>query len=439
MLSDFDDGTTGGWASNSGSVLITSSNFDSAIHATTGTNALNVFVFPPGGFQWAMILDNNDVPNLKNLIVANPILEADVSWKTSEWSFDPDGSWARWDQISLNTAATGALFTNDSHMTDSANPSFPGSWDQFSWGATHKRTIRWNLSSLIAGYESEILASPWVLLNMAINFDPAFDAPPGYSFWIDSIRLVPVPLTGDYNYSGVVDAADYVAWRKDPANFGGSGGYATWRSQFGAGTSGPPVTAVTNIDQAASATLSANGDNWAAASSFTTGDSTYVLDSITVSAQSSTGGTSELRIRADGGGMPGTLLGTFGSQSILEPALVTFNSGSTSVLLAPFTRYWITLGETGSGDFGWNATLSASEASTIGWTIGDLVYQKQTGSGTWQNFGPPNYAGLFSVTAHSQGAGSAATIPEPAAVTLLLIACLSNINWRRRRTAGFAV
>jgi fibronectin-binding autotransporter adhesin len=40
-------------------------------------------------------------------------------------------------------------------------------------------------------------------------------------------------LAADYNHNGVVDAADYVLWRKDPANNGGVGGYTAWRQTFG--------------------------------------------------------------------------------------------------------------------------------------------------------------------------------------------------------------
>jgi hypothetical protein len=40
-------------------------------------------------------------------------------------------------------------------------------------------------------------------------------------------------LPGDYNGNGVVDAADYVLWRKSPGSFGGAGGYTTWRANFG--------------------------------------------------------------------------------------------------------------------------------------------------------------------------------------------------------------
>jgi hypothetical protein len=39
---------------------------------------------------------------------------------------------------------------------------------------------------------------------------------------------------GDYNSDGSVDAADYIAWRKKPADFGGAlDGFTTWRSHFG--------------------------------------------------------------------------------------------------------------------------------------------------------------------------------------------------------------
>jgi hypothetical protein len=46
----------------------------------------------------------------------------------------------------------------------------------------------------------------------------------------------PLTLSGDFNNDGKVDAGDYVTWRKDPASFGGAGGYDTWRSNFGIGS-----------------------------------------------------------------------------------------------------------------------------------------------------------------------------------------------------------
>jgi hypothetical protein len=45
-----------------------------------------------------------------------------------------------------------------------------------------------------------------------------------------TLRQQPVPLPGDYNRDGTVDAADYVVWRKTD---GMPAGYDTWRANFG--------------------------------------------------------------------------------------------------------------------------------------------------------------------------------------------------------------
>ena len=51
----------------------------------------------------------------------------------------------------------------------------------------------------------------------------------------ETVALPDDVLMGDYNGDGNVGAADYVAWRKDPASFGGDpDGYDTWRAAFGA-------------------------------------------------------------------------------------------------------------------------------------------------------------------------------------------------------------
>ena len=47
-------------------------------------------------------------------------------------------------------------------------------------------------------------------------------------------ETISAALPGDYNGNGVVDAGDYVLWRKTPASYGGAGGYTTWRNNFGA-------------------------------------------------------------------------------------------------------------------------------------------------------------------------------------------------------------
>lgn len=194
-LTNFDDGTTQGWDATGSTLAVTSTMFDNAIHATTGDYALNVFMPPSANFQWALQLDNNDIPNLGQLLASYPIVEADVSWTTSEWSSDPDGQWNRWDQASINSDL-GWLQTNDSLMGDSANPGFPGSWDVTNYGTDHQRTISWDFRTLIGTNQAALAASSFVQLNLSTNFDGAFDSGTGYSFWIDSIRLtVPEPTT----------------------------------------------------------------------------------------------------------------------------------------------------------------------------------------------------------------------------------------------------
>jgi hypothetical protein len=48
------------------------------------------------------------------------------------------------------------------------------------------------------------------------------------------VTVVPAGIPGDYNNNGVVDAADYVLWRKNPGAYGGDpAGYTTWRTNFG--------------------------------------------------------------------------------------------------------------------------------------------------------------------------------------------------------------
>jgi hypothetical protein len=76
----------------------------------------------------------------------------------------------------------------------------------------------------------------------------------GLTVYIDNIRVgMTTAIDGDHNDDGTVDAADYVAWRKDPSAFGGDpDGYDAWREQFGepgsgggAGTVPEPAGALT--------------------------------------------------------------------------------------------------------------------------------------------------------------------------------------------------
>jgi hypothetical protein len=69
-----------------------------------------------------------------------------------------------------------------------------------------------------------------------LNGSPVADARPRLVVISD---LAAAGVAGDYNGDNVVDARDYVIWRKDPASHGGDpGGYTAWRNNFGFGTPG---------------------------------------------------------------------------------------------------------------------------------------------------------------------------------------------------------
>jgi len=103
-----------------------------------------------------------------------------------------------------------------------------------------------NLSSLLDNLDlSGSGAGPWTIAaytgNLTGTFNSVTGLPSGYSVDYGTgsnsqIKLVSAGLAGDYNNDGKVDAADYVAWRKNPAGNGGDpAGYNTWRGNFGSG------------------------------------------------------------------------------------------------------------------------------------------------------------------------------------------------------------
>ena len=74
------------------------------------------------------------------------------------------------------------------------------------------------------------------------------------TIYIDDISAASVAalaLPGDYNRNGVVDAADYVAWRKTD---GTQAGYDTWRTHFGQ-PPGPGTSANATVPEPATLLL----------------------------------------------------------------------------------------------------------------------------------------------------------------------------------------
>jgi hypothetical protein len=91
----------------------------------------------------------------------------------------------------------------------------------------------------------ELLSFPAHHANFVkITVTDNFNGEPGLAFGGDRVGLAEVRFqglavaanNGDYNRDGVVDAADYVMWRKDPGS--DPDGFNMWRQTFGSGGSG---------------------------------------------------------------------------------------------------------------------------------------------------------------------------------------------------------
>jgi hypothetical protein len=161
------------------------------------------------------------------------------------------------------------------------------------------------------------------------------------------------------------------------------------------------ATTVSNFGETADGTIlfMPNG----VSGSFTTGNNSWTLDSITASLL--TGGSDtpiQGSIYSDSGGLPGSELNSLGT--ILAPALVQSNFTFTSIssfLLAPNTTYWLMLSASPGAD--WFETSLTAENSGYGWTIGDAHY----------------FTGAYSTTSSSPiFSVSAEPVPEPTAIAL---------------------
>lgn len=178
-----------GWTGQNGATAASFNN-PPGFGATTGTGAMSVATGT--NFVWAFRLDNNARPTLGADILSHPILKADVTWVTSQWPDSTPGdtteNWAKIDVVAVNDN-TG--WEQVPGTIDTANPGFPGSWDSVNFGATHTRTVGWDLSTM--AIDTAGFVQLWMSTNMS---NTSF--PNGSRFWIDNIRLeqaIPEPTT----------------------------------------------------------------------------------------------------------------------------------------------------------------------------------------------------------------------------------------------------
>ena len=182
-------------------------------------------------------------------------------------------------------------------------------------------------------------------------------------------------------------------------------------------------TVVSNLSEPAGSYFSGFASDSDAASSFTTDGDPAVLTgaNLLLFAQNSPA-TFDLDLRADDGGMPGTVLGTFGnrpSTSSGTASLLTFNGDFS---LTPNTTYWLVVTSL-SGAGGWP---QANTTDAVGvWTLGGLVYSFDGGA-TWIG-SEPDAANYFSL--------DATVAPEPSTWALVGLGVV-GLGLTLRRRAG---
>lgn len=134
-------------------------------------------------FQWS--LSNGNMWQYYNLTsLSSAYFTIDVTWVASEWS-DTD-VWAQVELLAVNSNPG----WNQWQCVDTANPSYPGSWDPYNWGEVHTRELRWYMSN----YDWEAAAgSGWLDFNISTNFGGT-DVTPGY-FYFNNFEIVPEPAT----------------------------------------------------------------------------------------------------------------------------------------------------------------------------------------------------------------------------------------------------
>ncbi len=83
-------------------------------------------------------------------------------------------------------------------------------------------------------------------IKLQLNGDPAPKEGASFGGFLFDEVFAPTPVfPGDFNDDGVVDAADYVAWRK---NDGTPTEYLTWRANFGRQSAGGGGYGLVSID-----------------------------------------------------------------------------------------------------------------------------------------------------------------------------------------------
>ena len=172
------EGWAAGWDDNASIARTT------AYGATMGTHALKISANNASGWGW--VAKNEGLYDRRSYFYQpGARVYMDVTWVASEW--DGTNIWVQMRDIALNSNPGWW----QKQAVDTANPSYPGGWDPYSWGEVHTRTLYWDVS----GYNWAGVEGSW-WLQFILSKNEGGDA--GYTsgkWYIDNVVITPEPAT----------------------------------------------------------------------------------------------------------------------------------------------------------------------------------------------------------------------------------------------------
>ena len=197
------------------------------------------------------------------------------------------------------------------------------------------------------------------------------------------------------------------------------GGSLALLLSLGLGQQAYAVTLVENLSQSNSDIGGITFDYFWQGSSFTTGSSSYNLNSATLLFQEFSASTDLfVRLYSDNSGQPGTVITNFTNPTPITTTLTnnTFTL-ATPQALAANTTYWLVSGTTGGGGYDWGYTTSFNQTGLPSWTIGDGYVASNNQGGSWDSF-PTD--GPYQFSLEGTTSTPPTSVPEPGSVVALL-------------------
>jgi len=182
------EGTNDGWTSAA------SPGYSSSTGVTLGDQAW--LLYPPAGWSTLMsagTLAVGEGMTMAELKAPGAYFEIDITWVADEWVSDgPEGDiWVKLDAMAIQGDGLG--WTQFNVSVDTANPSYPGSWDPYYWGGgAHTRTLRYDLPDVSAFSDTPTWFQIFLHANYGTNGGTILQSG---GYYVDNFRLVPEPAT----------------------------------------------------------------------------------------------------------------------------------------------------------------------------------------------------------------------------------------------------